>query len=163
MSLFSCQSRNFHQPQINYKKKKYSPKPGYEKGSLERETYGFWSHTLCRHSLPALWNLRCLVLLPPHPQPRGGSAEVMWWEALPSSTEANSSFLSISQKIFSPFHACPQISLTIHILDRKHMLTISKIDHCGINYRNVETSMQAFWSSRLFLCNVECVIKHHFP
>lgn len=74
-------------------------------------------------------------------------------------------FSTFKKRFFSLFHVPPQISLTMHILDRKCMLTSSKIEHCGIkiNYRDVETLMEAFWSSRLFLCNAECVIKHHFP
>lgn len=123
------------------RKKKIQPKTWLWKRVIrKRNIWVLISHSVQAQSASPM-RLMVSSVAPPHPQPSSSSAEVMWWEALPSSTEANFSFLSISQKIFYPFHACPQISLTIHILDRKHMLTVSKIDHCGINYRNVETSM----------------------
>lgn len=111
---------------------------------------------------------RVAGVVPPRPQQRGSSLQAKRgeWVALPSPYRTK---FFLSQRLRRDFLSLsctsPDISLARLTRDRKHMLTISKIDHCGIkiNYRNVETLMQAFWSSGLFLCNAERVIKHHFP
>lgn len=144
-------------------------KKGHQK---QRGTDGFWSHTLCGRIIPALgeegWTVGVWCAAFPAPSAEAAPRRPRREQLCPPVPNRILPFSILKKRFFffpSLFRAPPLISLTMHIRDRKHMLTIPKIDHCGIkiNYRYAETLMQAFWSSRLFLCNAERVIKHHFP
>lgn len=131
-------------------------KNGHGKGSSEPERH-IW-FLISQAVIPALWEAGCMLLADVLPAPSR--------QAAPS---------RLHRMALPPFMAKEQFSLSFLHLPRyhqvcvyctgKHMLTISKIDCCGIkiNLKNVKTLRQAFWSCRLFLCNAECVIKHHFP
>lgn len=135
-SLFGCRSRNFHQQQIAWKKKKIQPKTWLWKRVISnRKAHMVFDPTRCAVTLSQPYEtkaLRCLACCLPAPSSEAAPSRLHGEELCPQVLYQILPFSVFRKRFFSLFHAPPQMSLTVHILDRKRMVTRSEIEHCGI-------------------------------